>query len=54
MKHAMIVNLMNGKLHLAPLENPQAVLMWVRAPGIWAIDSMSLRFGHVPPIPATE
>ncbi len=39
MKHAMIVNLMNGKLHLAPLENPQRVLDVGTGTGIWAIDS---------------
>ena len=39
MKHAMIINLMNGKLHLAPLENPQRVLDVGTGTGVWAIDS---------------
>ncbi|KAH8893673.1 S-adenosyl-L-methionine-dependent methyltransferase [Thozetella sp. PMI_491] len=38
MKHAMVVNLMNGKLHLAPVENPQTVLDVGTGTGIWAID----------------
>ncbi|WAO93433.1 Hypothetical protein NCS54_01098100 [Fusarium falciforme] len=38
MKHAMIVNLCNGKLHFAPLENPQKVLDIGTGTGIWAID----------------
>jgi hypothetical protein len=40
MKHAMIVNLCNGKLHYAPLENPQMILDIGTGTGIWAIDSM--------------
>jgi len=41
MKHAMIVNLCNGRLHYAPLENPQMILDVGTGTGIWAIDSMS-------------
>jgi ribosomal protein L11 methylase PrmA len=40
MKHAMIVNLCNGRLHYAPLENPQMILDLGTGTGIWAIDSM--------------
>lgn len=40
MKHAMIVNLCNGCLHYAPLENPQTILDIGTGTGIWAIDSM--------------
>jgi hypothetical protein len=39
MKHAMIINLMDSRLHLAPLQNPQAVLDIGTGTGIWAIDS---------------
>lgn len=39
MKHAMIVNLCNGRLHYAPLKNPQMVLDVGTGTGIWAIDS---------------
>ncbi|KAB5543128.1 S-adenosyl-L-methionine-dependent methyltransferase [Coniochaeta sp. 2T2.1] len=38
MKHAMIVNLCNGRLHYAPLENPQTILDIGTGTGIWAID----------------
>ena len=44
MKHAMIINLMSSRLHLAPLENPQAVLDIGTGTGIWAIDSACLKF----------
>jgi ribosomal protein L11 methylase PrmA len=39
MKHAMIVNLCNGRLHYAPLEKPQTILDIGTGTGIWAIDS---------------
>jgi len=39
MKHAMIVHLCDGKLHFAPLENPQRILDVGTGTGIWAIDS---------------
>ncbi|KAK0640601.1 S-adenosyl-L-methionine-dependent methyltransferase [Cercophora newfieldiana] len=38
MKHSMIVNLCDGKLHFAPLENPQAVLDIGTGTGIWVVD----------------
>lgn len=40
MKHAMIVNAMDGRLHLAPLQNPQRILDIGTGTGIWAVDSM--------------
>ena len=39
MKHAMIVHLCDGKLHFAPLENPQRILDVGTGTGIWAVDS---------------
>lgn len=39
MKHAMCVNVMDGKLHSAPLENPQKIVDIGTGTGIWAIDS---------------
>lgn len=39
MKHAMIVHLCGGKLHFAPLEDPQEILDIGTGTGIWAIDS---------------
>ncbi|KAK2015060.1 methyltransferase domain-containing protein [Colletotrichum eremochloae] len=39
MKHAMIVTLCAGKLHSAPLENPQNFLDIGTGTGIWAIDT---------------
>ena len=39
MKHAMILHLCRGRLHLAPLQNPQAILDVGTGTGIWAIDS---------------
>lgn len=39
MKHALHVNLCKGKLHYAPLENPQRVLDLGTGTGIWCIDS---------------
>jgi SAM-dependent methyltransferase len=39
MKHAMIVNLCDGRLHYAPLKNPQKILDVGTGTGIWAIDS---------------
>lgn len=39
MKHAMCVNVMDGKLHCAPLENPQKIIDIGTGTGIWAIDS---------------
>ena len=47
MKHAMIVNLCNGRLHYAPLENPQTILDIGTGTGIWAIDSMCSRGGRM-------
>ncbi|EEH20462.2 hypothetical protein PABG_02721 [Paracoccidioides brasiliensis Pb03] len=38
MKHSMIVNLCGGKLHYAPLENPQMILDIGTGTGVWAID----------------
>ncbi|KAK4111630.1 S-adenosyl-L-methionine-dependent methyltransferase [Canariomyces notabilis] len=38
MKHAMIVNLCDGRLHYAPLKNPQKILDVGTGTGIWAID----------------
>ncbi|KAH6604622.1 hypothetical protein Trco_006329 [Trichoderma cornu-damae] len=38
MKHAMVVHLCQGKLHYAPLENPQKMLDIGTGTGIWAID----------------
>ncbi|KAH6984357.1 S-adenosyl-L-methionine-dependent methyltransferase [Ilyonectria sp. MPI-CAGE-AT-0026] len=38
MKHAMIINLCNKKLHFAPLKNPQQVLDIGTGTGIWAVD----------------
>lgn len=51
MKHAMIVNLCNGKLHFAPLENPQKVLDIGTGTGIWAIDSKRPFYTHTPLCP---
>jgi hypothetical protein len=42
MKHAMVVHLCQGKLHYAPLENPQKILDVGTGTGIWAIDSKNL------------
>lgn len=42
MKHAMIINLCNKKLHFAPLKNPQQVLDIGTGTGIWAVDSERL------------
>ena len=39
MKHAMVVHVCGGKLHLAPLDNPHKVLDLGTGTGIWAIDS---------------
>lgn len=40
MKHAMMVNLLGGRLHFAPIgENPQNVLDMGTGTGIWAIES---------------
>lgn len=39
MKHAMVMNLCEGRLHYAPLENPQKILDVGTGIGIWAIDS---------------
>ncbi|KAK2060643.1 methyltransferase domain-containing protein [Colletotrichum caudatum] len=38
MKHAMVVTLCGGKLHSAPIENPQKILDVGTGTGIWAID----------------
>lgn len=39
MQHAMFMLLCDGRLHYAPLENPQSVLDIGTGTGIWAIDS---------------
>lgn len=39
MKHAMIIHLCGGKLHFAPLQNPQKILDIGTGTGVWAIDS---------------
>lgn len=39
MKHAMVVHVCDGKLHFAPLLNPQKVLDIGTGTGAWAIDS---------------
>lgn len=39
MKHAMVIHLCDGKLHFAPLNNPQNILDIGTGTGIWAIDS---------------
>ena len=39
MKHAMVLNLCGGKLHYAPLNNPQNILDIGTGTGIWSIDS---------------
>jgi hypothetical protein len=39
MKHAMVVNLCGGRLHYAPLNNPQNIIDLGTGTGIWAIDS---------------
>lgn len=44
MKHAMIVHLCGGKLHFAPLEDPQEILDIGTGTGIWAIDSTFKRY----------
>lgn len=44
MKHAMVVHLCEGKLHYAPLEDPQNILDIGTGTGIWAIDSKWLAF----------
>ena len=41
MKHAMIVNACDGRLHLAPLYNPHRILDIGTGTGIWAVDSKS-------------
>jgi methylase of polypeptide subunit release factors len=41
MKHAMVLNLCGGRLHYAPLDNPQSVLDIGTGTGIWAIDCES-------------
>ncbi|KAK3321269.1 S-adenosyl-L-methionine-dependent methyltransferase [Cercophora scortea] len=38
MRHAMVLHLCGGKLHLAPLDNPQNILDIGTGTGIWAID----------------
>ena len=38
MKHAMVVNLCGGKLHYAPLNNPQKIIEIGTGTGMWAID----------------
>jgi hypothetical protein len=39
MKHAMVMNLCDGRLHYAPLENPQKILDVGTGIGVWAIES---------------
>ncbi|EFX05306.1 methyltransferase type 12 [Grosmannia clavigera kw1407] len=38
MKHTVAIHLLGGKLHTAPLENPQRILDIGTGTGIWAID----------------
>ncbi|KAM7212281.1 secondary metabolism regulator LAE1 [Rhypophila decipiens] len=38
MRHAMVLHLCGGRLHFAPLENPQGILDVGTGTGIWAID----------------
>ncbi|RDL40162.1 uncharacterized protein BP5553_00141 [Venustampulla echinocandica] len=38
MKHSMVVHLCGGKLHYAPLKNPQQIIDLGTGTGIWAID----------------
>lgn len=40
MKHAMCVNVMDGKLHSAPVRNPQKIIDIGTGTGIWAIDGV--------------
>lgn len=42
MKHALAVNLCGGRLHFAPLTNPQEIIDLGTGTGIWAIDSKFL------------
>lgn len=44
MKHAMVMNLCEGRLHYAPLANPQNILDIGTGIGIWAIDSEFRRY----------
>ena len=39
MKHALVLHLCGGKLHLAPLDHPRNILDIGTGTGIWAIDS---------------
>lgn len=39
MMHSMILHVCGGKLHLAPLSNPQEILDIGTGTGIWALDS---------------
>jgi len=39
MKHAMLVNLCDGRLHYAPLGNPQNIIDLGTGTGIWCMDS---------------
>ncbi|KZL75311.1 methyltransferase domain-containing protein [Colletotrichum tofieldiae] len=50
MKHAMCVNVMDGKLHCAPLESPQKIIDIGTGTGIWAIDSEFLGYSVLSPI----
>lgn len=43
MRHAMVLHLCGGRLHFAPLQNPQNILDVGTGTGIWAIDSKSSR-----------
>jgi len=44
MKHAMVVHVCDGKLHLAPVEEPHKILDIGTGTGIWAVDSLSSVF----------
>lgn len=39
MHHEIMLLLLDGKLHLAPIENPQRILDIGTGTGIWAIDA---------------
>jgi len=42
MHHEILLQMMEGKLHLAPLEDPQWILDVGTGTGIWAIDAADM------------